>query len=86
MPSSTKLKLLVFMFLQYYVWGSWFPSMGTYLAHTLKFGGAQIGAAYGAFAIGAIISPLFGGRSADRCFAAEKVLAVLGVAGGGARH
>ncbi len=84
MPSSTKLKLLVFMFLQYYVWGSWFPSMGTYLAHTLKFSGAQIGAAYGAFAIGAIISPFFVGMIADRFFAAEKVLAVLGVAGGGA--
>src|SRR5216117_555123 len=82
MQTALKTKLSVFMFLQYFIWGSWYVSMGTYLANVLKFSGQEIGAAYGAFAIGSMISPFFVGLIADRYFASEKMLAVLGVLGG----
>ena len=82
MQTRLKIQLAVFMFLQYAIWGSWYASMGAYLVNALKFGGQEIGAAYGAFAIGSMIAPFVVGLIADRYFASEKMLGVLGLLGG----
>src|SRR4026207_1997326 len=82
MRSTTRIQLSGMMFLQFFIWGAWYVTMGTYLDKVLHASGVQVGAAYSAMAIATIFSPFFVGMIADKFFSAQKVLAILHIIGG----
>jgi nucleoside transporter len=83
MKLTTRIQLMVMMFLMFFTWGAWYGQMGKYLFTTLKASGDQIGSAYATFSIASIIAPFFVGMIADRFFSAQKVMAMLNLLGAG---
>ena len=70
------------MFLEFFIWGGWFVTLGSYLGASLSASGAQIGLAYATQSWGAIVAPFIFGLVADRYFNAERVLAAAHLVGG----
>ena len=71
------------MFLQFFIWGGWFVTLGTFLGNNLGATGTETAMAFSTQSWGAIIAPLFIGLIADRYFNAERILGVLHLIGGG---
>ena len=70
----------IMMFLQFFVWGAWFTTLGLCLATNNM--ADIIGGAYSTAPIAAIIAPLFLGLIADRFFPSQIVMGVLLLIGG----
>jgi len=82
MRFQMRIRLSVMMFLEYFIWGSWYVTLGTWLGQQLHFSGEQIGLAAGTTALGAIFSPFLVGLIADELFATQHLLAMLHAMGG----
>lgn len=74
-------KLSIMMFLEFFIWGAWFVTLGTFLNNNLNASGPETGAVFSTQSWGAIIAPFIIGLIADRYFNAEKILGVLHIVG-----
>lgn len=70
------------MFLEFFIWGAWFVTLGTFLGNNLKATDGEIALAFSTQSWGAIIAPFVIGIIADRYFNAERILGVLHILGG----
>lgn len=83
MSSTTRLQLSFMMFLEFFIWGGWFVTLGTFLNANLSASGAESGQVFSTQSWGAIIAPFIIGLIADRYINAEKILGVLHIIGAG---
>lgn len=81
MKNTTRFQLSFMMFLEFFIWGGWFVTMGTFLGNNLGATGAETAMAYSTQSWGAIIAPFIIGLIADRFFNAERILGVLHLIG-----
>ena len=81
MKKSIQFQLSFMMFLEFFIWGAWFVTLGTFMGNNLSATGAETGMAYSTQSWGAIIAPFIIGLIADRFFNAEKILGVLHLIG-----
>jgi len=81
MKAGVRWQLSLMMFLEFFVWGSWYVTMGIYLPNTLGSDDPEISLAYSTQAWGAILAPFIIGLIADRFFNAERILGVLHLLG-----
>ncbi len=81
--TALKARLSVMMFLQFFIWGSWFVTLGTFLGGVFNATGSQTALAFSSQSYGAIVAPFVVGLIADRYFNAERILGVLHLIGGG---
>lgn len=81
MKTSTYIRLSFMMFLEFFIWGGWFVTLGTFLGNNLSATGGETAMAYSTQSWGAIIAPFIIGLIADRFFNAEKILGILHLIG-----
>lgn len=65
-------RLKIMSFLQYFIWGSWLVTLGSYMINTLHFTGANVGMVYSSKGLAAIIMPGLMGIIADKWLRAER--------------
>lgn len=69
------------MFLEFFIWGGWFVTLGTFLSKNLQATDFEMANVFSTQSLGAIIAPFIVGMIADRYFNAERILGVLHLVG-----
>jgi len=83
MNINTKLRLSFMMFLEFFIWSSWFVTLGTFLGSNLMANGQEVALAFSTQSFGAIIAPFVVGLIADRYFHAQRILGFIHLLGAG---
>ena len=78
---TIKSRLKIMTFLQFFVWGSWLITLGSYMINTLHFSGAQVGAVYGSSGLASLIMPSLIGIIADRWIKANRLYGISHILG-----
>ncbi|NDV58748.1 nucleoside permease [Bacteroides sp. 519] len=78
---SIKLRLIIMNFLQYFIWGSWLISFGSYVGNSLGFDGVQIGSFFATMGIASLFMPGLMGIVADKWVPAQKLLGLCHLLG-----
>ena len=77
---AIKLRLRIMLFLQYFIWGAWLVTLGSYMINTLGFRGADVGMVYSTKGLAALFMPALVGIIADKWLAANRVYALCHLA------
>lgn len=80
---NVKLRLVIMNFLEYFIWGAWLISLGSYVGNTLHFDGVQIGSFFATMGIASLFMPALLGIVADRWIPAQILLGVCHILGAG---
>ena len=83
MNTKTRFQLSLMMFMEFFIWGAWWVTFGTFLNSNLNASGSESALAFSTQSWGAIIAPFFIGLIADRYFNAERILGILHLIGAG---
>ncbi len=81
MSIGIRVRLCIMMFLQFFIWGGWFVTLGTFLGNNINATDGEIAQAFSTQSWGAILAPFIIGIIADRYFNAEKILGILHLLG-----
>ncbi len=81
MKPTIRIRLSAMMFLEFFIWGAWFVTLGTFLDKNFVVTGSEKASVFSTQSWGAIIAPFIIGLIADRYINAEKILGILHLAG-----
>jgi NHS family xanthosine MFS transporter len=74
---NIKFRLTIMSFLQFFVWGAWLITIGTYCLKSKQWGFEEFGAIFSTLALSSLFMPAITGIIADKWINAEKLYGIL---------